>query len=79
MPTFLFALVLLLVFGGMLGWFPTRGAYGSLPWTDTPPDYRFMDLFEKLVSRGYHLDIADIRIHAGDHGRVRADNEELPD
>ncbi|MBU1158981.1 MAG: ABC transporter permease [Candidatus Thermoplasmatota archaeon] len=55
MPTFLFALVLLLVFGGMLQWFPTRGAYGSLPWTDIPPDYRFMDLFEKLVSRGYHL------------------------
>ncbi|MBE0519349.1 MAG: ABC transporter permease [Thermoplasmata archaeon] len=55
MPTFLFALVLLLVFGGMFEWFPTRGAYGDLPWTDTPPDYRFMNLFEKLVSRGYHL------------------------
>lgn len=55
MPTFLFALFLLLVFSGELGWFPLKGAYGELPWDTTVTDYRFMNLFEKIVSRGYHL------------------------
>ncbi len=55
MPTFLFALFLMLVFAGQLGWFPIRGAYGELPWETSVTDYRFMSLFEKIVSRGYHL------------------------
>ncbi len=55
MPTFLFALFLMFVFAGGLGWFPIRGAYGELPWDTTVTDYRFMTLFEKIVSRGYHL------------------------
>jgi len=47
MPTFLFALFLLYVFGGMLEWFPLNGAYGD--------NYRFMSLFEKIGDRAYHL------------------------
>jgi peptide/nickel transport system permease protein len=47
MPTFLFALFLLYVFGGTLEWFPVKGATGE--------DYRFMNLFEKIQDRAYHL------------------------
>jgi len=55
MPTFLFALIILMIFAGEFNWFPTEDAYGSLPWDSTPPDYRDMNLFEKAASRGYHL------------------------
>jgi peptide/nickel transport system permease protein len=56
MPTFLFALFMLMLFAGMLEWFPLRGAYGQLPWVDRPPDYMTeMTLLEKFISRGYHL------------------------
>lgn len=55
MPTFLFALFLMLVFAGELGWFPIGRAFGELPWDSTPEDYRFMEWWEKVVSRGYHL------------------------
>ncbi len=47
MPTFLFALILLMIFSGYLGWFPLRGAYG--------PGYTDMNLWEKILDRGYHL------------------------
>lgn len=55
MPTFLLALALLMLFGGTLGWFPLKGAYGEIPFMDDPPPYRQMNLLEKLVSRGYHI------------------------
>lgn len=55
MPTFLFALFLMIVFSGELQWFPIRGAYGQLPWDTTVTDYRFMEWWEKIASRGYHL------------------------
>jgi ABC-type dipeptide/oligopeptide/nickel transport system permease component len=55
MPTFLFALVMLMVFGGYLQWFPLALPYGQLPWIDRPPDYEDMSLIQKLISRGYHL------------------------
>lgn len=47
MPTFLFALILLMVFAGYLHWFPLKGAYG--------PTYEELDLFGKITDRGYHL------------------------
>jgi len=47
MPTFLFALFLLYVFGGMFEWFPLSSA--------TSDNYRFMSLFEKIGDRAYHL------------------------
>jgi len=55
MPTFLFALVILMVFGGMLGWFPLNGAQGKIPFDPNPPDYADMSILQKIVSRGYHL------------------------
>jgi len=55
MPTFLFALFLMIVFAGELEWFPTRGAYGQLPFETDATDYRFMEWWEKVASRGYHL------------------------
>ena len=47
MPTFLFALILLMIFAGELKWFPLWGA--------TSPDYSSMGLFDKVLDRGYHL------------------------
>ncbi len=55
MPTFLFALVMLMVFGGELKWFPIGNPYGQLPWVSDPPDWSEMSLLERIVSRGYHL------------------------
>jgi peptide/nickel transport system permease protein len=55
MPTFLFALLLLMVFAGELRWFPVGKPYGELPGDPTPPDWRDMNIGEKLISRGYHL------------------------
>ncbi len=55
MPTFLFALVILMVFAGTLHWFPLKGPYGQLPFVTRPPDYLEMTIWEKIVSRGYHL------------------------
>ena len=52
MPTFLFALFLLMIFAGWLKWFPIRGAEGWIPFLgETSID----TLGEKLVSRLYHL------------------------
>jgi peptide/nickel transport system permease protein len=53
MPTFLFALVLLMVFAGT-GWFPLRGAMGELPFIGRVDPYE-MTLWERIISRGYHL------------------------
>lgn len=47
MPTFLFALVLLMVFAGTLGWFPLKGA--------TSQDYNEFSLMDKIGDRAYHL------------------------
>lgn len=55
MPTFLFALVMLMVFAGELNWFPIALPYGQLPFVDRPPDYVDMTLTQKIISRGYHL------------------------
>ena len=55
MPTFILALALVMLFGGRLDWFPLAGAYGELPFFDNPPRYVDMNLFEKMVSRFYHL------------------------
>lgn len=55
MPTFLFALVMLMVFGGELKWFPIGNPYGQLPWVSNPPDYADMTIWQKIVSRAYHL------------------------
>lgn len=55
MPTFILALILLILFCGNLDWFPLQGAYGELPFYDNPPRYDDMNLFEKFVSRGYHI------------------------
>lgn len=55
MPTFLFALIILMAFGGELKWFPIGNPYGQLPWNSSPPDYADMSIGQKIVSRGYHL------------------------
>jgi len=55
MPTFLFALVMLMVFAGELRWFPLRGAYGMIPFIDQPPAYEDMSIWEKVISRLYHM------------------------
>jgi len=47
MPTFLFALIMLMVFGGWLGWFPLKGAYSE--------DYQTMHIVDKIGDRIYHL------------------------
>jgi len=47
MPTFLFALIMLMVFAGQLGWFPLGGPYG--------PNYANMNVIEKIGDRAYHL------------------------
>lgn len=52
MPTFLFALFLLMIFAGWLKWFPIKGSEGWLPFIgQTDID----TLGEKLLSRLYHL------------------------
>jgi peptide/nickel transport system permease protein len=53
MPTFLFALFLLMVFAGWLRWFPVWGSEGWLPFLG--PQSTLDGLGEKLVSRLYHL------------------------
>jgi len=55
MPTFLFALVMLMIFAGELKWFPIGGPYGFLPGDHVRHDYNTMSLLEKIISRGYHL------------------------
>ena len=55
MPTFLFALVMLMIFGGELKWFPIGGPYGFLPFDPVHHDYATMSLLNKIISRGYHL------------------------
>jgi peptide/nickel transport system permease protein len=55
MPTFLFALIMLMVFSGELRWFPLKGAYGSIPFMSNPPPYEDMSITEKIVSRLYHM------------------------
>ncbi len=47
MPTFLFALVLLMIFAGTLGWFPLKGA--------TSENYNEYGILEKIGDRAYHL------------------------
>ena len=52
MPTFLFALFMLMVFAGWLKWFPIKGSEGWLPFIGQAD----IDTFgEKLLSRLYHL------------------------
>jgi len=55
MPTFLFALVMLMLFAGELRWFPLAHAYGEIPFVRNPPTYENMSIFEKIASRLYHL------------------------
>lgn len=47
MPTFLFALIMVMVFGGTLQWFPLGGPYSL--------NYSQMDLLSKIGDRLYHL------------------------
>jgi peptide/nickel transport system permease protein len=47
MPTFLFALIMVMVFGGWLQWFPLGGPYSQ--------NYDEMGLWDKIGDRGYHL------------------------
>ena len=47
MPTFLFALAMLMVFSGELKWFPLSGAVGR--------GYEDMSILEKIASRLYHM------------------------
>jgi peptide/nickel transport system permease protein len=47
MPRFLFALVMVMIFAGSLGWFPLRGAYAD--------NYRELPLLNQIASRAYHL------------------------
>ena len=54
MPTFLFALFLLMIFAGWLQWFPIRGAEGSLPWVGSV-NVDDAGLGTVLLSRLYHL------------------------
>jgi peptide/nickel transport system permease protein len=55
MPTFLFALVMLMIFAGEFKWFPIGGPYGYLIGDPTYHNYADMSLLEKIESRGYHL------------------------
>jgi len=47
MPTFLFALIMVMVFYGELRWIDSLGPYSE--------NYRFMDLWGKIGDRAYHL------------------------
>ena len=55
MPTFLFALIMLMLFAGELQWFPLNGPYGRLPFVEGNFRYEDMSLAEKIISRAYHL------------------------
>ena len=55
MPTFLFALVMVMIFAGDLRWFPLGGPYGQIPGNPNPPEYSQMSILQKIISRGYHL------------------------
>jgi peptide/nickel transport system permease protein len=55
MPTFLFALVLLMIFSGTLGWFPERGAVGQLPWNRATQTTDELGIANMIISRAYHL------------------------
>jgi peptide/nickel transport system permease protein len=55
MPTFLFALILLLVFSGELGWFPLSHSTGPVQQLWPGVEYEEMNIGQKLVSRAYHL------------------------
>lgn len=55
MPTFLFALVLLMLFSGTLGWFPERGSVGQLPWDRSVQSEQQLGILNTIISRGYHL------------------------
>ena len=52
MPTFLFALFMLMIFAGWLKWFPIKGSEGWLPFLGQSD---IDTLGEKLLSRLYHL------------------------
>lgn len=54
MPTFLFALFLLMVFAAWLQWFPIRGSEGQLPWVGAV-DMHDAGLGTLILSRLYHL------------------------
>jgi peptide/nickel transport system permease protein len=54
MPTFLFALFLLMIFAGWLQWFPIKGSDGSLPWVG-PVNLDDSGIGTILLSRLYHL------------------------
>jgi len=47
MPTFLFALIMVMIFGGWLQWFPIGGPYSL--------DYQDMNILGKIGDRLYHL------------------------
>ena len=55
MPTFLFALVMVMIFAGEFKWFPLTGSYGQIPFSSNPPPYLDMNILQKIVSRAYHL------------------------
>jgi peptide/nickel transport system permease protein len=55
MPTFLFALFLLMIFAGNLKWFPIKGSEGWLPGVGAAIDVHDMNIGERLISRLYHL------------------------
>jgi peptide/nickel transport system permease protein len=54
MPTFLFALFLLMIFAGWLQWFPIKGSEGSLPWVGAV-NLDDAGIGTVLLSRLYHL------------------------
>jgi len=47
MPTFLFALIMVMIFAGQLRWFPLDGPYAD--------NYNQLGLLDKILSRAYHL------------------------
>ena len=54
MPTFLFALFLLMIFAGWLQWFPIKGSEGSLPWVGAV-NLDDAGIGTVILSRLYHL------------------------
>ena len=55
MPTFLFALFLLMIFAGYLKWFPIWGSEGWLPGVKGSADLDEMGVGARIISRLYHL------------------------
>ena len=55
MPTFLFALFLLMIFAGYLKWFPIWGSEGWLPGVKGSADLDELGLGARIISRLYHL------------------------